>query len=142
MRLFTVKERIQDAEFLFLENETKLTLPNSFKSFLKVYGGLAITENNFFTKFGAELFQVGQFMMFDEILNLTKELWLIHHRHLIPFAFDPGGWHFCLCMDNGIDSGGIFVNRWTDHLRENQLIKIANSFEEFIEGLTSSQEGA
>ncbi|MBK9580663.1 MAG: SMI1/KNR4 family protein [Saprospiraceae bacterium] len=54
----------------------------------------------------------------------------------IPFAYDPGGWHFCLSFDEDT-FGKVVVNRWSDHLPEDQFIVIADSFEEFINGLTA-----
>ena len=52
---------------------------------------------------------------------------------------DPGGWHFCLSIDEK-DYGTIIVNRWTDHSEENQFLKIADNFEEFIDGLITEDE--
>jgi hypothetical protein len=38
------------------------------------------------------------------------------------------------------DFGTIYINRWTDHLPEEQFLKIADSFEEFINGLHAEDE--
>jgi hypothetical protein len=56
----------------------------------------------------------------------------------VPFAYDPGGWHFCLSFDADT-YGKIIINRWTDHLPEEQFLVIADSFEEFINGLQTEE---
>lgn len=138
MRQFNIVERIQDAEFNFIEKTIEIKLPNILKEYLKKYGGMSICESTFSSqKVGS--FQIGQFLMFDEILNLSKEFLREYKRKLIPFAYDGGGWHFCLCMDEGTDYGKIIINRWTDHLPEEQFLVIADSFEEFINGLKTEE---
>jgi SMI1-KNR4 cell-wall len=134
MRQFTLIDRIQDGEFNSIEKELNISLPQIIRDYLKKYGGMSIVESSFYTKEKKD-FQLGQFLMFDEILNLSKEFLKEYQRKLIPFAYDPGGWHFCLCMDEGKEYGSIIINRWTDHLPKDQFLKIADSFEEFINGL-------
>ncbi|CAA9197383.1 hypothetical protein FLA105534_01591 [Flavobacterium bizetiae] len=133
MRHFNIVDRIQDAEFNFIENNLKIDLPNILKDFLKKYGGLSIYENTFSSNDKGD-FQIGQFLMFDEILNLSKEFFHEYKRKLVPFAYDGGGWHFCLSFDPET-YGKIVINRWTDHLPEEQFLIIADSFETFINGL-------
>lgn len=139
MRQFTVVERIQEAEFNLIEKEFNINLTELFRDYLKKYGGMAILENTFISN-ASEEFQVGQFLMFDEIFKLSKEFLQEYKRKLIPFAYDPGGWHFCVCFDTGEDNGKIIVNRWTDHVPEEQFLVIANGFEEFINGLKREDE--
>ena len=138
MRQFNVIDRIQDGEFSFIEKELNIQLPEILKDYLKKYGGMNIVENTFYTKDKKD-FQLGQFLMFDEILNLSKEFLREYHRRLVPFAFDGGGWHFCLSFDEET-YGKIIINRWTDYLPEEQFLIIADSFEEFINGLKTEEE--
>lgn len=138
MREFKIVDRIQDAEFNFIEKKNKISIPILFKDYLKKYGGMAIYESQFSSRKNGS-FQIGQFLMFDEILNLSKEFEQSFDRKLIPFAYDPGGWHFCLSFDEST-FGNIIVNRWTDHSPEEQFVVIADSFEEFVNGLKRSDE--
>lgn len=133
MKHFNIVDRIQDAEFNFIENTLKIDLPIILKDYLKKYGGLSIYENTFSSNGNGD-FQIGQFLMFDEILNLSKEFFQEYKRKIVPFAYDGGGWHFCLSFD-AETYGKIIINRWTDHLPEEQFLVIANSFDEFINGL-------
>ena len=126
-------DRIQDAEFNFIENTLKIDLPSIFKNYLKKYGEISISESNFSSNGNGD-FQIGQFLMFDEILNLSKEFFQEYKRKLVPFAYDGGGWHFCLSFD-AETYGKIIINRWTDHLPEEQFLVIADSFEDFMNGL-------
>jgi hypothetical protein len=137
MKQFTILDRIQDAEFNFIEKELNIKLTDIFRTYLKKYGGMGIVESTFITTDKRD-FQIGQFLLFDEILNLSKEFLQSYKRKLVPFAYDPGGWHFCLSFD--ADSyGKIIINRWTDHLPEEQFLVIADSFEEFINGLKAEE---
>lgn len=138
MRQFTLIDRIQDGEFNFIEKELNILLPQILKDYLKKYGGMSIVECTFYTNEKKD-FQLGQFLMFDEILNLSKEFLREYHRKLVPFAYDGGGWHFCLSFDEDT-YGKIIINRWTDHLPEEQFLVIAESFEEFINGLKREDE--
>jgi SMI1-KNR4 cell-wall len=137
MREFNIIDRIQDAEFKFIENTLEINLPSILKDYLKKYGGMSIYESTFsFGEIGN--FQIGQFLMFDEIINLSKEFLQEYKRKLVPFAYDGGGWHFCLSFDADT-YGKIIINRWTDHLPEEQFLVIADSFEEFINGLKTEE---
>lgn len=138
MRQFTIVDRIQDAEFNFIERSSNIRFPIFFRNFMKKYGGQAIEENNY-NSTGYGNFIIGQFLMFHEISSLSKEFREVYNRSLIPFAYDPGGWHFCLSFDEG-SNGAIILNRWTDHKPEEQFLKIADSFEEFIDGLKREGE--
>ncbi len=138
MRQFNIVDRIQDAEFNFIEKTIEINLPSILKDYLKKYGGMSIYENSF-SEGEAGSFKIGQFLMFDEIINLSKEFIKEYHRKLVPFAYDPGGWHFCLSFDADT-YGKIIINRWTDHIPEEQSLVIADSFEEFINGLKRDEE--
>lgn len=73
------------------------------------------------------------------IIDLTKEFKEKGWGLKVPFAYDPGGWHFCLSFDKET-YGQIIINRWTDHSPEEQFVVIADSFEEFINGLKQADE--
>jgi SMI1-KNR4 cell-wall len=138
MRQFTVIPPIDEGGFKFIEKIVTGEFSDFFKSILAKYGGLAIYEMYYHDK-DNNLWELGAFDNFTSIYELTKEFLEKYQRKLVPFAYDAGGWHFCLCMDEK-DYGCIFVNRWTDHLPEEQFLKIADSFEEFINGLKREDE--
>lgn len=46
----------------------------------------------------------------------------------IPFAYDPGGWHFIIDLNEGTDYGKIYLVP----LDDDELIYVAESFDVFI----------
>ena len=138
MRTFTLYPRMGDSNMRFIESQVQSSLPNDFKDFLKANGGLSHYER-FFTDTHQITWEVNKYLTFAELHKLLDEFLREYKRKLIPFAYDPGGWHFCLCMDEGKDHGAIIINRWTDHLPKEQFLKIADSFEEFINGLKAEE---
>lgn len=136
MRKFTVRPRIQNFELNMLDEVFGKAIPSIVRDYLKKYAGLGIFESTFVDKNGLE-WELNQFNLFDDIYGLSKEFIDKNWGKMLPFGYDPGGWHFCLCMDD-INEGKIYINRWTDHLPEDQFLKIADSFEEFINGLHST----
>ena len=97
------------------------------------YGGCSIAENHYLDSTGLE-WELSQFTTFDDIYGLVKEFRDAYKLKLLPFAYDNGGWHFCLNLDKS-NYGKIMINRWTDHLPEDQFLIIAENFETFINGL-------
>lgn len=139
MREFIVLPHIKDFELNLIEDLIDLKLPAIFRCYLKKYGGLSIVEK-YFIKNNQLLGELSQFDYFKDIYDLTSTLMKEFGLKMIPFAHDPGGWNFCLCMDEKKDFGSIYIYKWTDHLPEEQFFKIADSFEEFINGLRSEDE--
>lgn len=84
--------------------------------------------------------EVQKYLTYSELFELTRELTEKYHRKLIPFAYDLGGWHFVLCMDEGANYGSVIINRWSDYLPNEQFLRIADSFESFIDGLKTEEE--
>jgi hypothetical protein len=138
MREFTIRPGIQDFELNLIEEIFSKEMLPIVKAYLKKYAGTAIEECLFRSKNNME-WNIQQFNSFSDMYNLSKEFLESGWRKMLPFGYDPGGWHFCLCMED--DSyGAIFINRWTDHASEEQFLKIADSFEEFINGLEKDPE--
>ena len=138
MREFTVRPKIQDFELNLIEKVFEKPISENVRSFLKKYSGVGIYECFYLDKKGKS-WEISQFHLFNDLYQLSKEFIEKGWGLFLPFAFDPGGWHFCLNMDEK-DYGAIFINRWTDHLPEDQFVKIADSFEEFIDGLKREDE--
>ena len=120
------------------ELKKSMILPENFKNFILDYQGTGVNEILFYDKKNT-LWVLNGFLIFEEMEKLYETFLEKYKRKLFPFAFDSGGWHFCLCMD-GYDFGTIYINRWTDHLPEEQFLKIADNFEEFINGLNCEEE--
>ncbi len=83
--------------------------------------------------------EVAQYNQYKDLIGLLREFKKVGWGKKIAFAHDPGGWHFCLSLDEDT-YGKIIINRWTDHTPEDQFLVIANSFEEFIDGLKKGEE--
>lgn len=139
MKEFTVRPRMGERSFKLLEKIVNGTCPDYFKEFMKKYSGLSIIEDCYIDSRG-ENWIVAAFDNFKSILELTKEFKEKGWGLKIPFAYDQGGWHFCLSFDGDL-LGKIIVNRWTDHDESEQFVVIADSFEDFIEGLQKRPEG-
>lgn len=128
-----------DSNLRHIESIIDSKLSENFKMFLKDNGGLSHYERYFIDEIQTQ-WELQKYFTYTELFKLTKEFLDNYKRKLVPFAYDLGGWHFCLCMDVGADYGKIIVNRWTDHLPEEQFLVIAESFEEFINGLRTEEE--
>lgn len=133
IRKLTIKPQIQEFEFNLLEKLLESPIPVMFKEYLKLYGGQSIVENIFKDK-NNRGWHLDQFNNFDDIYGLSKEFLEHGKGKYIPFAFDPGGWHFCLSLKSE-DYGFVYIHRWTDHKPEEAMLKVADSFEEFFNGL-------
>jgi len=138
MRKLTIRPRLGDASLKLIENIINTTFDDFFSAFLKKNAGLSHFECIYIDKLKVE-WQVQSYNDFKDLYGLTKEFLEKHNRKLVPFAYDPGGWHFCLSFDKDT-YGKIIINRWTDHLPEDQFLVIADSFEEFINGLKRGDE--
>jgi SMI1-KNR4 cell-wall len=138
MRKLTLYPRMGDSNMRHIESIIGSSLSENFKSFLKENAGLSHYERYFFDREQTQ-WEVKKYLTYSELYKLEEEFIKEYHRKLVPFAFDGGGWHFCLCMDEGVDFGSIIVNRWTDHLPEEQFLVIADNFEEFINGLKTEE---
>jgi hypothetical protein len=137
MRDFSVLPKVQDFELNLIDKIIDDNIPENVRSYIKRYGGDMIREKYFYDKNGLE-WELSQFNLFKDLHGLTKEFLDNYNRKLLPFAYDPGGWHFCLSFDADT-YGKIIINRWTDHLPEDQFLVIADSFEEFINGLKAEE---
>lgn len=138
MKQFTVIPSIDEGGFKFIEKIVSTEFSDFFKNIMAKYGGLAVYERYYHDK-NNNLWELGAFDNFTSIYELTKEFLEKYKRKLVPFAYDGGGWHFCLSFDEET-YGKIIINRWTDHLPEEQFLVIADSFEEFINGLKTEEE--
>ena len=133
MRNLTIRPQIQNFEIDMLEKLFQKPIPPGAGPFLQKYAGLSPYERVYIDKNG-ESWGLSQFNLFKDIYGLGEEFMKVGWGKYLAFAYDDGGWHFCICMDDK-DYGAIYINRWTDHLPHEQFLKIADSFEAFIMAL-------
>lgn len=136
MKRLTIAPRAGKRYFSLLEEAIENELPLELIIVIESYGGLAVLEDKYIDRQKKE-WELQTFDHIASIIDLTKEFKEKGWGLKIPFAYDPGGWHFCLSFDKNT-YGKIIVNRWTDHSPEEQFIVIAESFEDFINGLSRS----
>jgi hypothetical protein len=137
MRKLTMYPRMGDSNMRHIESIISSPLSEYFKDFLKQNGGLSHYERYFIDNSQTQ-WEVKKYLTYVELYKLTEEFLQSYKHKLVPFAYDSGGWHFCLSFDEDT-YGKIIINRWTDHLPEEQFLVIADSFEEFINGLKTEE---
>jgi hypothetical protein len=117
-----------------------LLMPNYLREFFKKYNGAKIKEN--FHKSANGNYIVSILPLLKDDLNTSVEDLLpfvndfelgIGRKDLIPFAIDPGGRPFLVSTGNN-DNGKVYYSIVGLGFSE-PLRKIADSFEEFINGL-------
>ncbi|MEO1097451.1 MAG: SMI1/KNR4 family protein [Bacteroidota bacterium] len=133
MKKLTVRPRLGKGNIKLIERELGYQLPNDFRNFITENAGLSHYECLFSDSSG-DTWEVSQYNQYKDLIGLLREFKGKGRGLKISFAFDPGGWHYCLSFDKDT-FGKIMVNRWTDHEEKDQFLIIAESFEEFINGL-------
>lgn len=127
-----------EKQFQLIEKILNTSLPKLFKSFMTKYAGLSI-EEDCYRGTDDKLWIIASFDDFKSMYSLTREFKEKGWGFKVPFAYDEGGWHFCLSFDDASE-GKIIVNRWTDHSPDDQFVIIADNFEIFIQGLQKRPE--
>jgi hypothetical protein len=138
MKELTIAPRAGKRYMKLLENAIGGSLPVSLNEVILKYAGLRVLEDTYEDK-SKVLWEIQSFDNVASMVDLTKEFIVKGWGKKLPFAFDPGGWHYCLSFDQDT-YGKVIVNRWTDHEDKDQFLVIAESFEEFIEGLKRSPQ--
>ncbi len=138
MRKLTLYPRMGSSNLNILENLISDKIPILISDFLKENAGLSHYER-YYKDDKNVIWEVSKYLTFGEMFKLTQEFLREYKPRLLPFAYDPGGWHFCLSFDQE-SYGKIIINRWTDHKPEDQFLVIANNFEDFINGLRKENE--
>lgn len=86
------EEGLSDAEVEVIEKELKVTLPKSYMTFLKEFGGGVFGDNQFFTMFNNELVKTNL-----ELYHSTEYEYALSD-HLVAFYFDDLE-EFYACLD-------------------------------------------
>lgn len=138
MKKLTIAPRAGKRYLQLLESAIGSNLPDLLREIIMKYAGLAVLENTYKDSSNTE-WKLQTFDHVASMVDLTKEFIKKGWGKKLPFAYDPGGWHYCLSFDEET-YGKVLVNRWTDHVPEEQFIIIADSFEAFINGLEERKE--
>lgn len=138
MKELTIAPRAGKRYLQLLESAIGSNLPDSFREIIMKYAGLSVLENTYKDKSNTE-WELQTFDHVASMVDLTKEFIEKGWGKKLPFAYDPGGWHYCLSFDEE-SYGKVLVNRWTDHSAEEQFVIIADSFENFINGLEKRKD--
>lgn len=138
MKELTIAPRAGKRYLQLLEKAIGSNLPESLRGLIVKYAGLAVLENTFWDKNNTE-WELQTFDHVASMVDLTKEFIEKGWGKKLPFAFDPGGWHYCLSFEEE-SFGKVLVNRWSDHAPEDQFVVIADSLEDFINGLEERRE--
>ena len=138
MKKLTLRPRLGNGNVKLIERELGQELPNEFKGFIVSNAGLSHYECLFADSHGNS-WEVSQYNQYKDLIGLVRDFKDKELGLKICFAHDPGGWHYCLSFDEDT-YGKVIVNRWTDHEEKDQFLVIAESFEEFIDGLKRRPE--
>lgn len=118
-----------------------ITVPSNIKQFIFDYGGSKLLENCFITN--GSYYIVSMILPIKKCNNASIELILpavqdeeegIGRNDLIPFAIDPGGNPFYVSIGES-DYGNVYIDTITSRGFEEPILKIATSFEEFVDSL-------
>lgn len=130
---------IDDNEIREIESNFKIKLPDYFLSFLKQYGGTSTKEIVYTNSFWVNFF----LPLKSDITLSIESIFLAYQSEYnqiewLPFAIDSGGWPFCIALKEDI-KGQVWVDKF-DSGDENSFEFVANTFEEFINGLKTEEE--
>ena len=128
--------QIEIDEINLFQIRNKLVLPSFFIEFLLKYNGAKINENCYRDEYIISNFLpllINRNASIELILPAVRDKEDIGRDDLIPFAVDPGGRPYYLSIA-GNDNGNVYIDRMGAGY-ENPLLKIAETFEEFINGL-------
>ena len=138
--LKAVKPATNEAIRLFEIGEG-IVIPNPLKEFWKNYNPI-YTEQNIYFKDG-EKYYLDRFFPFSDECELSFQTVFMAlgdylKKEYLPFANDSGDWQFLVSI-NKESNGEIFLCRM-DEIIPDSLVKMSDSFEEFINGLKRDEE--
>jgi cell wall assembly regulator SMI1 len=130
---------IGDNDIKEVEDTFNIQFPEDYLSFLKKYGGTSTKEVVYSDSCWVNFFLSLKSDTGASIVSLL-EGYRINYNEIdwIPFAIDSGGWSFCIALKEDI-KGQVWVNKF-DSGDENPFAFVANSLEDFINGLQTEEE--
>ncbi|CAH0336820.1 hypothetical protein FVB9288_02544 [Flavobacterium sp. CECT 9288] len=135
MRKLTLSDRFLPHQFIRIENEAGIKIPDNIKDFISKYADLSVKENKFINNDG-KLFEISQFITYRIMYDFIKEFKEEGLGKKLPFAIDNGGWVFCISFDKESIDKILLYQMEVEWVTKNDAFElVANSLEEFINGL-------
>ena len=139
LRIINQVELASEQEIAGFEQSYSIRLPMDFREYLKSVNAISILESLYikdnlefwvsdFYPLSIEVSLSLQFV-YDSLLNFFESKY-------IAFAGDAGGWQFVISLRKK-DYGKVYFCRMDEEL-EDALTLLADSFEEFVDGLESA----
>jgi len=136
MTKFTlVKQELTQKDIDTFQEEMNLKLPKSYIEHMLKFNGGAPDDNYFKGSVGIAHFDPIKYGNYP----LEKKIKMINDvlpKDFFPFAYDAGGNDFCIDLSEE-NNGKVYFIDW-DEPDDPEFL--ANSFEEFLEGLTDTKE--
>jgi cell wall assembly regulator SMI1 len=143
MKIYASLAEISDEELASLESDIGLTLPASYREFLKKHNGGRVTPYTFrYYDNGMEIF--GHISRFLGVANDTEidsvlRVWKVWQEYLpksiLPIAKDGHGNLLCISLADA-DMGTIyFMDHEVPENNEENLFVVADDFSSFLENL-------
>lgn len=125
--------RLDESTLESFELKHEIRFPDSLRYFFIHHNGSSFEEYSFKGKHSINTFLplLIDFESFESSLSFVNEDF--DDYRFIPFAIDPGGWAFCVSIISQ-EYGKVYLYRF-DSGEDDPFLLIANSFEEFIDGL-------
>ena len=123
------------------EAANNIRLPPSFKTFILEQNPVSVKERYF--HHSGFTYEINGFYPFGDSQELTFQkafgnLIAFYDRKYVGIADDPGGWEYVVSLKDE-DYGRVYFCRMDEELQD-ALTLLAPSFEEFVNGLTDSEE--
>ncbi|MFC4478394.1 SMI1/KNR4 family protein [Flavobacterium chungangensis] len=135
MRKLTLGDRFLPHQHIRIENEVGIKISDNIKDFISEYADLSVKENKFINNDG-KLFEISQFITYRMMYDFIKEFKEEGLGKKLPFAIDNGGWIFCISFDEeSMDKILLYQMEMEWETKNDAFELVANSFEEFINGL-------
>lgn len=137
------KNEINDLVIADFEAKMNIKIPLILQEFLKLYSGSSIEENTFVKSEKETIFTLSYVCeLYSEfnpsIEKLVNGNQFYKYYDWVPFGIDPGGWVFNLSIAND-KFGQVWINKF-DSGDDNPFEFVADTFEEFINGLRTEEE--
>lgn len=125
-----------DSELTLFESEKGIKLPDSYREFLLTQNPYTVKED-FYQKDGRN-YEIHHFYPFDSEIELSLQFSFdnlndFFESKYLAFGDDSGGWQYVISVQE-VDYGKIYFCRMDEAL-EDALTLLADSFEQFVNGL-------
>ena len=139
MKKLSIQPKLNENQINFLEGVLGVPFPKQFKEFITIYCDTATYENTYTQS--NKLYKVSMFCTYRMIFDFINDLKRDGFEKRIPFAVDDGGWVYCISMNESRYGKVYLFQLEMPYENENEAFEfVANSFEEFINGLQAERE--